>query len=397
MRKLSFALSALSIVMLIGCNDDTSSTNNAKPTTNNGVSTNTQLAHTTELDKKLFKQIKKASEHKTPWLGYDFKSVPIYLIHSKNKQSQNAYIFNPIKQYSGSRTVNETESNGLKIDQYNDGAVSAHDKLLAGNGMFEFYYKIDADTYYLQTYTEQQVNVDHLLTTPSITLAYHEAFHNYQAKNFKQPAHYSQLDFEKLSEYPLSQDMLTLKLMVLDMFKGLPDAKLTKSEVKDLIQNYVILVDEMLRIDNSRIDGIKTGWVYKHALGQELYEGSAMMIDTLMSREVLSAMKEKRFNIYDPLKLDETQYDFTKIQNKKSMVDYFAFEMFYDSGSAIIWLLLQDGVDYKEFESGQYPYDIAKKAIKLNEHDAFYALQALKNSDNWEKASQAAKRYLSFK
>lgn len=397
MRKIFFALSALSIAMLSGCNGDTSSTNNTKPTSNNGTSTNTQLAHTTELDKTLFKQMHKAGEHKTPWLGYDFKSVPMYLVHSKDTQPQNAYIFNPIKLYSGARHVNESESNGLKINQYYEGAVAAHDKLLAGNGMFEFYYKINDDIYYLQTYTDQQVNVDHILTTPSITLAYHEAFHNYQAKNFKQPAHYSQLDFDRLSEYPLSQYMLTLKLVVLDMFKGLPDAKLTKSEVKKLIQNYVILVDEMLRIDNSRIDGIETGWIYKHALGQELYEGSAMMIDTLMSREVLSVMKEKRFNIYDPLKLDEAQYDYTKIQDNKSMVDYFAFEMFYDSGSSIIWLLLQDGVDYKQFENGQYPYDIAKKAVNLNEQDADYALQELQNSTNWEKASEAAKRYLSFR
>ncbi|ALO43065.1 hypothetical protein [Pseudoalteromonas phenolica] len=394
MRKVFYALSALAVTLLSGCGD--SNKGSSKPTSGSGTN-GTQVANTTELDRKLFSQIKLAGEHVTPWRGYAFKSVPLYFVHSKENQAQEAYIFNPTKLHSGSRPVSDKESNGLAIHQYNDGAVAALDKLKSGNGLFEFKYGLYGDNYYLQSYTSHQVDIDHILSTPSVTLAYHEAFHLYQEKHFQRPEYYQQLAFDKFNEYPINEEMLTLKLMVLERFKSLPIVNLDKEQVKQQLKEYVVLVDEMLRIDTSKVDDFKSGYIYKHALGQELYEGSAMMVDTLMSRDVLPLHKEKRFNVFEPTKLNEEQHGFIKLKNKQAVIDYFAFEMFYDSGSAIIWLLLEDGVDYKQFEKGLYPYDIAKQRVDISEQDAYYLLQELKNSEAWEAANKAAKKYMSLK
>ena len=148
MRKVFYALSALAVTLLSGCGD--SNKGSSKPTSGSGTN-GTQVANTTELDRKLFSQIKLAGEHVTPWRGYAFKSVPLYFVHSKENQAQEAYIFNPTKLHSGSRPVSDKESNGLAIHQYNDGAVAALDKLKSGNGLFEFKYGLYGDNYYLQS------------------------------------------------------------------------------------------------------------------------------------------------------------------------------------------------------------------------------------------------------
>ena len=152
----------------------------------------------------------------------------------------------------------------------------------------------------------------------------------------------------------------------------------------------------MLRIDSSRTGDEKTGWIYKHALGQELYEGSALLVDTLMSRDVIASHKNKPFSLFNPLKLDQAQHDVTQISSKQEKEQFFAFNMFYDSGASIIWLLLNYGIDPKQLENGRYPYSIAKEIANLSELDSYYLLRDLKQTTLWHHAEQSAKRYSAF-
>lgn len=341
-----------------------------------------------------FQQIKRAGEHDTPWQGYQFDKVGMYLIHAEDKQVKNAYIVNAKEPIPDAVALDK--SYGITVQQFNEMSVAAHDKLLAGNGLFDFYYKIKNNSYYLQKYDENAVNIKDKLTTPSIALAYHEAFHNYQQTAFKQPAGYQQLDFNAFDKYPLDEQMLTLKVMMLSLFSDLPNKTLTSEQTLTLIKQYSVLVGEMLRIDSSRTGDEKTGWIYKHALGQELYEGSALLVDTLMSRDVIASHKNKPFSLFNPLKLDQAQHDVTQISSKQEKEQFFAFNMFYDSGASIIWLLLNYGIDPKQLENGRYPYSIAKEIANLSELDSYYLLRDLKQTTLWHHAEQSAKRYSAF-
>ena len=88
----------------------------------------------------VFQQIKRAGEHDTPWQGYQFDKVGMYLIHAEDKQVKNAYIVNAKEPIPDAVALDK--SYGITVQQFNEMSVAAHDKLLAGNGLFDFYYKI---------------------------------------------------------------------------------------------------------------------------------------------------------------------------------------------------------------------------------------------------------------
>ena len=95
-----------------------------------------------------FQQIKRAGEHDTPWQGYQFDKVGMYLIHAEDKQVKNAYIVNAKEPIPDAVALDK--SYGITVQQFNEMSLAAHDKLLAGNGLFDFYYKIKNNSYYLQ-------------------------------------------------------------------------------------------------------------------------------------------------------------------------------------------------------------------------------------------------------
>lgn len=380
-----FGLVTCMLATIAGCNNE-SSNNGDKPPTTSGTAS--------KIDETFFHQIKNAGQHQTPWQGYQFDKVGMYLIHAENKQVKNAYIVNAKETIQDAVALDNDY--GIDVKQLNDMSVTAHDKLLEGNGLFDFTYKIKNHNYYLQSYDERSVNIEDQLTTASIALAYHEAFHNYQHEAFKQPEGYQQLDFDLFDKYPLDEQMLTLKVVMLALFSDLPNKTLTSEQTLTLIKKYTVLVDEMLRIDASRNGGETTGWIYRHALGQELYEGSALFVDTMMSREVIESHEDKAFTMFDPLKLDQEQHGITQISSKSDKEQFFAFNMFYESGASIIWLLHQYGVDLKQLENGRYPYSIAKEIANISELDSYYLLRDLKQTALWQQAAQSAKRYGKF-
>lgn len=115
-----------------------------------------------------------------------------------------------------------------------------------------------------------------------------------------------------------------------------------------------------------------------------------------MSREVIASHKNKPFSLLNPLSLDEEQFGYKQISSKKEKEQYFAFNMFYESGASIIWLLLNYGIDPKQLENGRYPYSIAKEIANLSELDSYYLLRDLKQTTLWHQAEQSAKRYNAF-
>ncbi|KPV94780.1 hypothetical protein AN214_03187 [Pseudoalteromonas sp. P1-9] len=380
-----FGLVTCILATIVGCNSE-SSNNGDKPPTTSGTAS--------KIDETFFHQIKNAGQHQTPWQGYQFDKVGMYLIHAENKQVKNAYIVNAKETIQDAVALDNDY--GIDVNQLNDMSVTAHDKLLEGNGLFDFYYKIKNHQYYLQSYSEQSVNISDMLITPAITLAYHEAFHIYQHNAFKQPAGRDQLDFDEFWKYPLDEEMVTLKVMLLALMSDLPNKMLNSEETLQFIKQYIVLTEEMMRIDSSRTGDASTGWVYKHSLGQELFEGSALYVDVMMSREVIASHKNKPFSLLNPLILDKEQYGYKQISSKKDKEQYFAFNMFYESGASIIWLLHQYGVDLKQLENGHYPYSIAKEIANISELDSYYLLRDLKQTALWQQAAQSAKRYGKF-
>ncbi|MFY8349265.1 hypothetical protein AAEU29_01815 [Pseudoalteromonas sp. SSM20] len=383
MKKLGLVTCILAVIA--GCNNE-SNNSTSKPTVSTGQAS--------KIDEMFFQQIKQAGEYDTPWQGYQFDKVGMYLIHAEDKQVKNAYIVNAKETIPDAVALDKHY--GITVQQLNEESVAAHDKLLEGNGLFDFYYKINNHQYYLQSYSEQSVNISDMLITPAISLAYHEAFHIYQHNTFKQPTGREQLDFDELWKYPLDEEMVTLKVMLLALMSDLPNKVLSSEETLHFIKQYTVLTDEMMRIDSSRTGDASTGWVYKHGLGQELFEGRALYVDVMMSREVISSHKYKPFSLLNPLRLDEEQYGYKQISSKKEKEQYFAFNMFYESGASIIWLLLNYGIDPKQLENGRYPYSIANEIANLSEQDSYYLLRDLKQTTLWHQAEQSAKRYNAF-
>ncbi|MCG6288268.1 hypothetical protein [Vibrio vulnificus] len=97
-------------------------------------------------------------------------------------------------------------------------------------------------------------------------------------------------------------------------------------------------------------------WVTTSAgLGQELYEGSAYYVETLLSREMFG--DEHHFPFVHPSMLTRSY------ANAKEVRDDFGFGVFYHTGASAIWLLHSLGYDLAEFEKGVYPFDAAKKMV----------------------------------
>jgi hypothetical protein len=378
---------------LVACDNDGAS--NSLGTT---APESTELA--TELDEKFLAQIKKTMdvvEQQKLWPGYDYKAVPQYFIHAENDKPITAFVVNPQSDIDKAQKLGMNESQGLNVAKLEDGMFSAFDKINSGNGIYDFDYKIDEKNYYIQRYSESDVKIKDPLVTSAFTMAVHEVFHSYQEDNFKNPIGYFQLDFNKFNQYPITNELLVLQLTLMDVLKNNPRNNMNKDNAISMLEKYFVIVDTMLKLDPTTSGNVQSGWIYKHGLGQELFEGSAQYIDLMATRRVLPITSDKKFIYTNPFLMDEKTDGYAKLTSKKDVIDYFAFQVFYFTGSNAIWLLNQAGYDIKNLEKGIYPYDAAKELLKLSEMEEIEILSNLKQSDIWSQAEIAALRYSKLK
>lgn len=360
-------------------------------------SISTDLA--TELDEKFLTQIKKSMDvvkSQKLWEGYEYRSVPQYFIRRENGKPVTAFVINPQTTIDKAQQLGANESQGLNVVKFEGSMLIANDKLKAGNDLYDFDFNIDGKEYFIQAYTKDEVEIADPKMTSAFSFAVHEVFHAYQGQNFKDPTHYEQLGFDKFDQYPLNNELLALQLMSMELLKGFPVASISKEEATTALKQYVVLVNEMLKRDTTAHSGSETGLIYKHGLGQELFEGSALYIDQMVSRKVLVLTKDNRFIYHNPFEMDKVIDGYATLMTKKNVVDYFAFQVFYYTGANAIWLLNQSGYDVKKLENGIYPFDAAKEYLKMSEVEEMNLLAKLKQSTQWTQAQTVAIRYNSL-
>jgi hypothetical protein len=397
--KLSLTTHLIPLVLcttLLGCDNEGTDRSTTVPTDPN-VSISTELA--TALDERFLLQIKKTMdvvESQKLWQGYDYKSVPQYFIRRENGKPVTAFVINPQTTIDNAQQLGKNESQGLNVLQYEGSMHSANDKLKAGNDAYDYDFTIDGKGYYIQSYSQDDVDILDPIITSSFSLAVHEVFHAYQGKNFKNNPNYEQLAFNKFSQYPLNNELLSLQLMLMDTLKGFPVNAISQAEAKIALRKYYVIVHEMLKRDTTAHSGFQTGLIYKHGLGQELYEGSALYIDKMASRNVLEVAKDSKFIFQIPYEMDKVSNGYATLKAHKDVIDYFAFQIFYYTGANAIWLLSQAGYDLKQLEGGIYPYDAAKGYLKMSEVEEMNLLAEMKQSTQWTQAQAAALRYNSL-
>ena len=181
--------------------------------------------------------------------------------------------------------------------------------------------------------------------------------------------------------------------MLMDTLKKFPVDAISQDEAKISLKKYYVIIHEMLKRDPSAHSGFQTGLIYKHGLGQELYEGSALYIDKMASRNVLEVANDSKFIFHTPFEMDKISDGYATLMTKKDVIEYFAFQVFYYTGANAIWLLSKAGYDSKELEYGIYPYDAAKGYLKMSEVEEMNLLAELKQSARWTQAQAAALRY----
>lgn len=366
-----------------------------KPTTPNVA---TELA--TELDEKFLLQIKKTMDVVDTdklWQGYDYKSTPQYFIRRENNNPVTAFVINPQTDIIDGQTLGNNESQGLHVVKYEESMLTANDKLNSGNGIYDYDFKIDGKGYYIQAYTKDEIEITNPIITSTFSLAVHEVFHAYQNSNFKNPESYEQLPFDKFDTYPLNKELLSLQLMFMNIVKDYPIDDISQEDAKSALKRYVVIVNEMLKIDPTAHSGYQAGLIYKHGLGQELFEGSALYIDVLASRKVMSITSDKKFIFQHPFNMDKASNRWIRLKTKKDVEDYFAFQVFYYTGASAIWLLNQAGYHIKNLEMGIYPFDAAKGFLKMSEIEEMNLLSELKQESSWSQAQAAALRYSTLK
>lgn len=401
-KKLSLVI--LFALGLSACNESATTVKPTTPTTPNVIG-DTELANS--VDEVFFKQLNVAMntiDKDKLWPGYNLRTTPLYLIRAtidnmgQLTSPETAFIVNPYNNISKDNTLGKNEAGPLNIVQYTDTMQAAADVLTGsnGNGTFEFDYKIKGNSHYLQTYSNQGVNVEFKLLSSDVGFIAHEAFHNYQGESFKDNSTAEQLnpmDTNELAKYPLNLNTITAQVYLLELFKAYPDI-INKQDALSALQKYAVVVEAMLESDKPMEH--KTSKIYRHGLNQERIEGSAQYVDVFVEREILPLFKNKKYINNIPLAMDKTHEAEglgAKLLTKSNVIDYFAFEYFYSTGASVIFLLNTIGYDLKNIEKGELPYEAALTLSDLDVQERSYLIDEIKAGTAWKEAQKSAIRY----
>jgi hypothetical protein len=392
-------VTALSIVTILsGCNNDSSSSGATSVAVTPSIPTkpvpgNTELAD--RIDEMMLSQISRSATALMVgdiWQGYGsyYSSSPKYVLKMDGRNANKAFLVNPKVINDGYEQLGANENQGLKVYRYDRNMDLAKDKLYGseGNGSFEFYYQFEGSNYYLQNYEPAQIYYSefNMEVASFIALHVHESFHVFQDR-FTIP-HGAAQDFDN---YPVNQDQLTSRLMLLNAIDGLPK-QMSKEEAKALLKVYVALTQEQIEKD-------QTGLVKKMGTYQEWLEGAPMYVDTMVVRRILEKAKDRKFN-YMPLLENiiamANSPESNKEKTKQAIDSYFKQGIFYETGSAAIWLLKTAGYPVTDkIEQGITPFEAAKSFVGNFDNDAFLQeyYRNTKEADNIKKLAEKLASY----
>lgn len=338
---------------------------------------------TSEVDRRLFKQLKdleKALAGNKIWKGYSYQAYPQYLVHrNAADQLDRGFLINPVRIPPSAIRLGRKESMGLDVWRY-DGHLPKADVTLFGpfgNELFEFDLLIGNVEHYLQVYTDD-LSRDSDDPTQTVSFSVHENFHRYQKRWDWVPE--AQQDFKN---FPVQQNLLELQILCQEVTKELPQEKLSKKESRDLLEQYVAIRSEEIKLDPTAGRLIKN-----HELYQEQMEGSARYIETMAS---LAVFHRDSF----PSTFGYSLFEFY-VTNTEEVRGIVGQTVYYGTGASAIYLLARLGYPIEEMEQGKTPYDLAKSYLALSPQQMNQALARAKSIPNWPAIQELAAEWANF-
>ncbi len=340
----------------------------------NAVDSNTPDVTTVQnIDKELFGLLKKAGDEfdkNEIWKGYTFSATPMYFIYrDANKKPLRAFLIAPGKMIKEAIKINDKDNQGLDVYRYDNAMIKANNAIKGGNDAFDFDFIIDGIKFYTQIYTDNEVKdkIDN-----SMHLATHEVFHKYQFAKWELILGSVQSE----ENYPITEELLALQILTTKIAEKMPK-ETNKATIKKYLEMYVAIRNKEIAIDVS-----PEKYVKNMANAQEHGEGTAKYIETMVSYKIIPDFKEQ----FIGMALED-------IEDKEEVRENFAWNIWYDTGAAVCYMLINQGVEIaKDVESGKTVYDIAKKHVNLSSSDMVLRLEQAKNEFNWVEIQNEAKR-----
>ena len=319
---------------------------------------------TDQIDLKHFEQLTTSANllnENNIWEGYPFSSYQHYLIRLEGNKPTKGFIINPSSSIAGSQKVELASTSDMEVYRFDGIIKEAFEHLFAGNGLFDFDYEINGDKYYLQTYSEQDVE-----DGEALAVNVHENFHFYQFGWAEKSS-----SFQDFDNFPVQRELLELQLLTVEILRGVEKVN-DKAQLRDLLKQYVAL-----RTEEIRLDPTQNGLITNHSNYQELVEGTAKYIEvkTLVNS---SLFPNATFEFVNTATLDRNG-----ITSKNSVRELMGQLVFYDTGSAVTYILAELGIDIKRLENNQYPYDLATELLGMSSLESAQALEAAKMHSLW--------------
>ena len=326
------------------------------------------------LDKTFFTQLKKSGDEYAKgaiWKGYNFGKIAMFFVHrdAQGKPTK-GYLVNPPEKVSGAVKVGDADNQGLKIYRYDKGITAANDQLKKGNDAFDIRYELGKGKYYLQGYTDASVS-----DYEAISLATHEVFHFYFQNTWQNKAEVLQEE----QNYPITKDLLSYQLLLLKIAEKMP-AETDKTKLKGYLEMFVALRTEEMKADTSAKKLVKF-----MANNQEEGEGSARYIEYEVNYKIFPDFASKRPSFID--------VKTASINNKEEVRSTFAFDMWYGTGAAVIYMLDRLGVDIEpQIQSTKNTFEVAESYLKLTNAQKTAALNKAKTEFGWAAIQTEAAR-----
>ncbi|WDE02305.1 hypothetical protein [Thalassomonas actiniarum] len=330
----------------------------------------------TETDIEVLAQVKAIADKNTAtiWPGFDYASIAQYLIRQESvSRPVSGFIVNPVNEIEGGQILGENENSGLSAWRYDGDLFAAFDNRA------DKQYDINDNIYVVSTYYKS--DKDNIATFAGNAFALH------QNNNWPSLAN---SDFN--DAYPLTGEVLTLKLLSLELLKAFPHVfvrkgkkpywgtekaplLLTVEQLKDILAQYVAVRREEISLDSSMSLAGGLSSYYEAKLGSQHF------LITTLERALVASEKQKTYVSED---------FFSKKYSPLTGFAYFYSGMFAETGAAVIDILKQLGYDLRKIEQGTSPYDAAKEVLSLSEVELDQALEKAKSHENWSAIEQRA-------
>lgn len=336
------------------------------------------------IDKLLFSQIKLVGdtfEEEPIWESYKFKEYSMYLLHKNQDGSvDRGFVINPKTEILNAQRLSVADSEGITVYRYDAKLQDAFDVLNSGNGLYDFYYSIDDnESYYLQVYTDQEVeNGSEPFKVPqnifdteaynfsAISFMAHEVFHQYQEDDWEYTGSIIKI-------WP-SSEQLELRLLLHELFSDFPNIAQTPTLVEKKLKQYLAIREHEIEISS-----------YDYLSPSEHGEGTAEYVESMVVRKVFPKRANEVFQaVSNSIDLD---YPFANRDEFTFVLD----QLHYDIGASICFGISTINNDLLEsLERGKTPFEVVKELFNITTQEQDVLLESAKAEVDWIKIQQKA-------